>query len=77
MVCCCCRQLPRKIGFLRAKNRGTEKKKLSSREPAIFSKVIVHKSRGELHEAEFEIWAGFAPAGSMEKFFNFAKVSYF
>ena len=48
VVCCCCRQLPRKIGFLRAKNRGTEKKKLSSREPAIFSKVIVHKSRGEL-----------------------------
>ena len=44
VVCCCCRQLPRKIGFLRAKNRGTEKKKLSSREPAIFSKVIVYRS---------------------------------
>ena len=43
MVCCCCRQLPRKIGFLRAKNRGTEKKKLSSREPAIFYKVIVYR----------------------------------
>ena len=34
----------------------------------VTAKVIVHKSRGELHEAEFEIWAGFGAAGITKKF---------
>ena len=36
--------------------------------------LYICKSRGELYEAEFEIWASSGPERSTEISFNFAKV---
>ena len=71
VVCCCCRQLPRKIGFLRAKNRGTEKKKLSSREPAIFSKVIVYVVRWAIFMKQNLKFGRIGPLGKYWKYLPF------
>ena len=57
VVCCCCRQLPRKIGFLRAKNRGTEKKEvIISRTGHFHQSNFICRVVSYFHKTEFEIW---------------------